>query len=305
MAGVITTSAFAKALKPGLNKWFMGEYKEHEIECTKIFSVEQSSDAYEEEAALTGFGLAAIKTQAGSVAYASHTQGYISRYTPATVGLGFVVTREEREDNKYAKVGKYRTRALGFSMRQTKETIGANIFLRGFNSSYVGGDGVELFSTAHPTLSGNQSNELAVAADISHAALEDLAIQIATAQDERGLRIKIKPRKLIVSPSAMFKAERILKSTQESGTANNDINALRSKGIFPEGVMVYHYIQDEPDAFFIQTDAPDGLKMFQRRALEFTDDNDFDTENMRFKATERYSFGWSDWRGVFGSPGAA
>lgn len=305
MAGVITTSAFAKALKPGLNKWFRGEYKEHDLECSKIFQMETSSDAYEEDAALSGFGLAPVKTESGSVAYDSHTQGYIARYTHSTIGLGFVVTREEREDNKYAKVGKYRSRALGFSLRQTKETIGANIFLRGFNSSYTGGDGVELYSTAHPTLSGNQSNELPVAADLSHAALEDLAIQIATAQDDRGLRIRIAPKRLIVSPSLMFKAERILKSSQESGTANNDINALRSRSIFPEGVMIYHYIQDAPDMFAIQTDCPDGLKGFTRRALEFTDDNDFDTENMRFKATERYSFGWSDWRGVYGSPGAA
>jgi hypothetical protein len=304
MGSVIATSAFAKALKPGLKKWFKTEYKEHEMECSKIFQIESSSDAYEEDAAMAGFGLAPIKTQSGSVAYDSHQQGYIARYMHVTIGLGYAVTREERDDNKYAKVGKARSRALGFSMRQTKEIIAANVLLRGFNSSYLGGDGVELFSAAHPTLSGTQSNELAVAADISHAALEDLAIQVATAQDDRGHRIRLSPRKLLVPPALMFKAERILKSNMESGTANNDINALRSRSVFPEGVMVHHYMQADPDMFVILTDCPDGLKGYQRRAIEFTDDNDFDTENMRFKATERYSFGWSDWRGAYASPGA-
>lgn len=300
---VITTGNNPKLLWPGLNAVWGRNYTEHPKQYTDLFDIETSDMNYEEEVEMTGFGLAPVKQQGASTVYDSETQQTVNRYTHIAYSLGFIVTREEIDDNLYEKKGVTRTQALAFSMRQTKETVAANVYNRAFNSTYAGGDGVELLSTAHPSLSGNQSNELAVAADLSEAALEDLAIQIMNATNNRGLKIAIRPRKLIVPTALAFEATRILKSTLQNDTANNAINALRAMGMFPEGAVVNQYLTDA-DAFFIRTDVPNGMKMFQRVAAEFAQDGDFDTSNVKYKAYERYSQGWSDWRGLYGSPGA-
>lgn len=300
---VISTGNNPKLLWPGLNAVWGRNYTEHAKQFTNLFDIEQSDMNYEEEVEMTGFGLAPVKQQGGSTVYDSESQQTVNRYTHIAYSLGFIVTREEMDDNLYEKKGVTRTQALAFSMRQTKETVAANVYNRAFNSAFVGGDGVELLSTAHPSLAGSQSNELAVAADLSEASLEDLSIQIMNATNNRGLKIAIRPRKLIVPTALAFEAERILKSTLQNDTANNAINALRATGMFPEGVHVNQYLTD-PDAFFIRTDAPNGMKMFQRVAAEFAQDGDFDTSNVKYKAYERYSQGWSDFRGLYGSPGA-
>jgi hypothetical protein len=300
---VITTGNNPKLLWPGLNAVWGRNYTEHKKQFAELFDIEQSDMNYEEEVEMTGFGLAPVKQQGASTVYDSDSQQTVSRYTHLAYSLGFIVTREEMDDNLYEKKGVTRTQALAFSMRQTKETVAANVYNRAFNSTYTGGDGKELLATDHPSLSGNQSNELAVAADFSEAALEDLAIQIMNATNNRGLKIAIRPRKLIVPTALAFEAERVLKSTLQNDTANNAINALRSTGMFPEGVTVNQYLTDT-DAYFIRTDVPNGMKMFQRVAAEFAQDGDFDTSNVKYKAYERYSQGWSDFRGLYGSPGA-
>ncbi len=300
---VITSASHPKAKWPGINKWFGIKYKEKPKQCDMIFSVSSSDKAREEDVESTGFGLAPTKTEGSSISYDSHQQGGTATYIHTTYGLGYVVTREEIEDNKYSEVSRARSSALAFSMRQTEEIVCANVLNRAFNSSYTGYDAKELCATDHPTLYGDQSNELTVAADLSEASIESMAIQIRNARNSRGLRIAIKPRKLIVPPAEMFNAHRILKSTLRTGSAENDPNAIREMGIFPEGVFVYDYLTDA-DAWFIQTDAPESLKKFTRRAISFGQDNDFDTENAKAKATIRYSVGHSEWRGIFGSPGA-
>lgn len=303
MSGIITTGNHPKALWPGVNAWFGAKYKEHPMECTMVFDRSTSRKAYEEDVEQTSFGLAPVKAQGAGVQYDSHSQGSTVRYTHVAYALGYIVTKEELDDNLYAEVSMKRAASLAFSMRQTKETVGANVFNRAFNSSYTGGDGKELLATDHPTLDGTQSNELAVAADLSEASLEDLFIQIMNAKNSRGLKISLMPRKLIVNPSNAFEAERIVKSNLQNDTANNATNAIRSMGMLPEGVMVYHYLTDT-DAWFVKTNAPEGLKHFERTAIQFTRDNDFDTENAKAKAYERYIFGWSDWRALYGSAGA-
>jgi hypothetical protein len=300
---VITSGNHPKALWPGVKQWFGLSYDEHPLEFKKVFKTESSDKSYEEVVESSGFGLAPVKPEGSGISYDSHTQGPTTRYTNVVYGLGYIVTREEIEDNKYAEVSKGRSRALARSMRQTQEVVAANIFNRATDSNYVGGDGKELIATDHPTVNGTQSNELATAADLSQAALEDLAIQIMNATDTRGLRIALMPRQLIVSPSDAFNAERILKSTLQSNTAENAVNAIKSRGVFPDGLMVWHYLTDT-DAYFVKTDLNDGLKFFERRAVEFGKDNDFDTENAKAKATMRFAIGWDEWRSVYGSAGA-
>jgi len=304
MAGVITTGNHPKALWPGMNKFWGKSYNEHPKEWSKIFDEEKSSKNYEEDAEITGFGLAPVKQQAGAVSYDSESQGPTKRYTHVVYGLGYIVSREELEDNLYESVSRKRIKSLAFSMRQTEEVVAANVLNRAFNASYAGGDGVELGSAAHPTLDGTQSNEMATAADLSEAALESLCIQIMQAKNSRGLRIALMPKKVIVPPDLKFEAERILRSELQTGTANNDINALRSQGMFPDGTCINHYLTDA-DAFFIKTNAPDSMRRFTRRATDFTKDNDFDTDNAKAKSTMRFSVGWTDWRGMYMSPGAA
>ncbi len=303
MAGVITTGNHPKALWPGMRAFWGRQYSEHPQEWSQIFDTESSEKAYEEDAEVTGFGLAPIKTQGGAVSYDTETQGQTKRYTHVTYALGYIVTRDEMDDNLYEVVSKRRIKALAFSIRQTEEIVGANVLNRAFNSSYTGGDSKELCATDHPTVDGTQSNELATAADLSEASLEDLIIQIMEAKNSRGLRISLMPKKLIVPPALAFDAERIINSSLQSGTANNDLNAVKSMGLIKGGAVVNHYLTDS-DAWFLQTNAPNGLTRFNRRATEFRQDNDFDTENAKAKSSVRFSVGWTDWRGMFGTPGA-
>lgn len=302
MVGIITTGNHPKALWPGVKKWWGRMYDEHPVEWKDLFDVETSDKAYEEDVELTGFGLAPVKPEGDSVSYDSETQGATKRYTHVVYGLGWICTREEQEDNLYAVVAKKRTQALAFSMRQTEETVCANYYNRAF-SAVTGADGKAWFAADHPTLSGNQSNVLAVAADMSEAAIEDMLIQIAMARNGRGLKISLIGEKLIVPPQLSFEATRILKSTLQNDTSNNAVNALRASGSLPKGVSVNHYLTD-PDAWFVRTNAPAGPTRYNRRATEFDKDNDFDTQNAKAKSTMRWSIGHTDWRGGYASPGA-
>lgn len=302
---VIATSNHPKANWPGVKAWWGRQYDEHQTEYTDLFDTDSSSLNYEELVEATGFGLAPVKSEGGAVSYDSETQGTVTRVTHVAYAQGYIVTREEMDDNKYEIVSKRRAAGNAFSMRQTKENVAANIYNRAFNSSYTFGDGKELLATDHPTLNGSQSNELATAADLSESSLEDLCIQIMGAKNSRGLQINLKPQTLIVPRQLVFEAERIVKSTLQSGTANNDLNAIRATGMFPKGIKVNHYLTD-PDAFFIRTNVPmgTGLVHFQRVPIEFTQDNDFDTSNAKAKSYERYSFSVGDFRALFGSAGA-
>ena len=300
---VITTGNHPKALWPGMHKFWGRQYDEHPKEWSEIFDSEDSEKSYEEDAEVTGFGLAPVKAQAASISYDSESQGPVTRYTHVTYGLGYMVTSEEIDDNLYEVVSKRRIKALAFSVRQTEETIGANVLNRAFNASYIGGDGRSMIDSAHPTVSGTQSNVIGVAADLSEAALESLLIQVMNTTNSRGLKIKLIGKKLIVPPAYRFEAERIMNSALRPGTPNNDINAMKSMGVLPDGVCVNHYLTDT-DAWFVKTNAPSGLQRFNRRATEFKQDNDFDTANAKAKATVRFSVGWTDWRAIFGSPGA-
>lgn len=302
---VITTGVNPKLLWEGLNAvWgsVQGKYNEYPMEWKDLFDEAGSSKAYEEDVQLIGFGLAPQKSEGGSVSYDTMAQGFVSRYTNVSYGLGFIITREEMDDNLYISRGQQRTEALAFSMRQTKEIVAANVYNRATDSSYTGGDGKELLATDHPSNAGDWSNELNPSADLSEASLEDLCIQIAQATDDRGLTIALRPAKLIVPPELEFEACRILDSELQNDSANNAVNALRAKGKIPQ-IAVNHYLTDA-DQFFIRTTAQNGMKMFERTALDFSQDGDFDTDNAKFKAYERYAFGWSDPRGVYGSSGA-
>ena len=299
----ITTGSHPKQNWPGVKKIFGSSYDEKPSVFSMVFKETSSDKGYEEYVEETGFGLAPIKAQGASIQYDTDAQGYISRITNVTYGLGAKVTQEAIEDNQYFKVASKKSRKLARSMKHTKEQVFANILNRGFNSSYTGGDGVELLSTAHPTVDGTQSNELAVAADLSEASLEDMLTLVRGLTDSRGLRIQARGMKLVVPSALEFAATRILSSANQSGTANNDVNAMRTLGLLPGGVVVWDYLTD-PDAFFATTDVDDGLIYQNRRGLSLEQDNDFDTSNACMKATERYAGGWGDWRGIVGSPGA-
>lgn len=299
---VITSGNHPKLLWPGVAKVWGASYNKHPMEWTAIFDEKTSDKSYEEDVEATGFGLAPVKAEGAAISYDSHTQGAVTRYTNVTYGLGFIVTEEEMEDNQYKDKAFSRAEMLAFSMRTTKEIVHANVLNRAFTAAYAGGDGQELISNAHPVLGGTQSNYLATPADFSEAALEDVLIMINTAKNSRGLQIAIKGQKLIVPPQEAFNAERVLKSALRSGTADNDLNAV--KGVLPGGYTVNHYLTDA-DAWFVKTDAPRGMVHFKRRAIAFAKDGDFDTSNAKHKATERYSCGWTDWRGMYGSEGAS
>ncbi len=300
---VITTGAHPKALWPGVRKFVMGEYTSQPEVYSKIFDMKSSSMAYEEDVEVTGFGLAKVKAEGASTTYDTHQQGFVKRYTHVAFSLGYIVTREELDDNQYKSKSFKRGKMLAFSFRTTKEIVATNVLNRAFLSAYAGGDGKELLATDHPTLAGNQSNELAIPADLSEAALEDLLTQIMEAKNSRGMQIAIRGQKLIVPPALAFNAERIMKTTLQPGTANNDVNAIRSMGLLPGGVVVNPYLTASDSAWFVKTDVPDGLLGFNRTSFEFTQDNDFDTENAKAKGYERYVFGWTDWRGMYGSAG--
>jgi hypothetical protein len=299
---VITTGAHPKALWPGIKEWWGRSYAEHQEEYPDLFDKETSDKAYEEEVEISGFGLAPVKNQATAINYDTESQGSVTRYTHVAYALGYIVTFEELRDDLYEVVSKRRAKMLAFSMRQTKENVGANVYNRAFTSGYVGGDGVVMISASHPTLSGNQSNILTNAADLSEASIEDLTVQIMQATNSRGLKISLMPQSLHVAPQNWYESNRVLKSVLQNDTANNAINVLKATNVFPKGIKMNHYFTSAT-AWFIRTNAPTGLVHFERDSVMFDQDNDFDTKNAKAACYERYSFGWSDWRGVYGTPG--
>lgn len=307
--GIITTSSFAKSLWPGINKWYGNAYAEYQTEWDKLFETFSSRRAFEEDVGTSAFGLAVQKAETAPVTYDTSRQGFTSRYNHVVYALGFIVSREAWEDDQYDVVGRQKAKSLAFSMRQTKEIIAANVYNRAFNTSYTGGDGSTLVACAaggsatHANVAGGTwTNGPSVAVDLSEAALEQAFIDIESFTNDRGLLIKVQPKKLILPKELRFEAQRVLKTEGRVGTDLNDLNAIKNMGLFQE-VIINHYLTDT-DAWFIRTDVSDSLKHFERRADEFGMDEDFDTENAKYKATARYSFGWTDPRGIYGSPGA-
>ena len=306
---VITTASFAKALWPGVNKWYGDAYKEFPVQWTELFERNTSRKAWEEDVGMSMFGLPVIKPEGSPISYDTSRQGYTSRYNHVTYALGFVVTREAYEDDQYDVVGRQKARALAFSMRQNKEIVAANVYNRAFSTSYLGGDGSSLVASAggggsatHPKVAGGTwTNGPAAAVDLSEAALEAAAIDIRNFTNDRGLKMAAKPVALVIPKDLMFEATRILKTEGQVYSADNTLNALKTMGIVPK-IIVNDYLTDT-DAWFLRTDVQDGLKYFERRGDEFDMDEDFDTENAKYKATARFSFGWTDPRGIWGSPG--
>ena len=304
MSGIITSSSFAKLLWPGLNAIYGKEYADYPVEWDKLFEKNSSDRAYEEDLGLSSFGLAAVKNEGAPIQYDTERQGFTSRYNHVVYALGFIITREIYEDDQYGKVGAQKAKALARSLRQTKEIVGAGIYNNAFaGSGKLGGDGKTLIAIDHPNVAGGSfSNQIATAADLSEAALEQATIDIAGFRDDRGLLIAARPDKLVINYQNQFEVKRILGSDGRVGTDLNDPNVLKDMGIF-SNVITNHYLTD-PDAWYNLTTVKDGLKYFERRGDAFEMDNDFDTENAKFKATARYSFGWSDPRAIYGSAGA-
>jgi hypothetical protein len=305
MAGVITTSNHPKLLWPGLKGIWGQVYNEHSPEYTDLYEIQGSEKAYEEFVQVNGFGLVPVKAQGAPAVFDSETQGTVSRFVHVAYALGFVVTHEELKDNLYMEVGSNRTRSLAIAFRQTKERVAAAPYNRATNASYTLADGKTLLATDHPNIAGGTfSNKLAVAADLSEASIEDLVIQIMGATDDRGNLVNLMPQSLHVSPTNWFEATRILNTTLQVGTANNDINAIRALGIFPKGVKVNHYFT-VPKQWFIRTNVASGTGalFLQREEVSFERDNDFNTKNAMALGYERYSCGFVDPRAVFGSEG--
>jgi len=303
----ISRSQLLKELLPGLNALFGLEYARYGEEHKEIYATETSERSFEEETKLSGFSAAPVKSEGAAIAYDNAQEAFTARYTHETIAYGFSITEEAIEDNLYDSLSARYTKALARSMAYTKQTKAAAILNNGFTNSsqYYGGDGVPLFSTQHPLISGGvNSNRPATPADLNETSLENAVIQIAAWTDERGLLIAAKPRKLIVPPSLQFVATRLLETELRVATADNDINALKSNGSIPEGYTINHFLTDT-NAWFLTTDVPNGMKYFIRTPMATSMDGDFDTGNVRYKARERYSFGWSDPLGMFGSPGAS
>jgi hypothetical protein len=298
----ISRGQLVKELEPGLNALFGLEYKNYANEHAEIFDTENSDRAFEEEVMLSGFANAPIKAEGTGVTFDNAQETFTARYTHETLALAFAITEEAIEDNLYDRLASRYTKALARSMANTKQVKAANVLNNAFGTAN-GGDGKELCATDHPIVTGTEQNELTTAADLNETSLEQALIDIAALTDERGLKIAAKGMKLIVPSALQFTAERLMKSTQRVGTADNDINAVVSMGMIPQGYSVNHYLTDT-DAYFIKTDVPNGLKHFVRAPLKTAMEGDFTTGNVRYKARERYSFGFSDWRGIFGSPGA-
>ena len=300
----INRAQLVKELVPGLHALFGLEYDRYENQHEAIFDTENSDRAFEEEVMLSGFGQATVKGEGAAVSYDTAQEAWTSRYTHETVALAFALTEEAIEDNLYDTLSSRYTRALARSMSTTKQVKAANVLNNAFSSSFVGGDGKELCATDHPTVgAGDLRNELATAADLNETSLEQALIDIADFKDERGLKVNAQAVRLIIPPALQFVADRLMESQGRVGTSDNDINAIRNLGMISGGYTVNNYLTDT-DAFFIKTDVPNGMKMFNRAAIKTAMEGDFDTGNMRYKARERYSFGFSDWRGMFGSPGA-
>jgi hypothetical protein len=299
----ISRNQLVKELEPGLNALFGLEYNRYENQHAEIFTTETSDRAFEEEVMLSGFANASVKPEGSAVTFDNAQETYTARYQHETVALAFAITEEAIEDNLYDRLSSRYTKALARSMANTKQVKAANVLNRAFNSSFAGGDGKELCATDHPTIFGTVKNELSTAADLSETSIEQALIDINAFTDERGLKIAARGMKLIIPSDLQFTAQRIMNSDNRVGTADNDINAIKSMGMIPQGYVVNNYLTDT-DAFFIITDVPNGLKYFERSPIKTSMEGDFDTGNVRYKARERYSFGFSDFRGIFGSPGA-
>ena len=298
----ISRGQLVKELEPGLNALFGLEYNNYANEHAEIFDTENSDRAFEEEVMLSGFANAPIKAEGTSVSFDNAQETFTARYTHETLALAFAITEEAIEDNLYDRLASRYTKALARSMANTKQVKAANVLNNAFATAN-GGDGKALCATDHPIAAGTDRNELSTAADLNETSLEQSLIDIAAMTDERGLKIAAQGVKMIVPSALQFTAERLMKSSGRVGTADNDINAVVSKGMVPQGYVVNHYLTDT-DAFFIKTDVPNGLKHFVRSPMITAMEGDFTTGNVRYKARERYSFGFSDWRGIFGSPGA-
>ena len=303
MAGIITTASHPKALWPGIKAWWGQVYDEHKEEYSELFDSDTSSMNYEEDVQLTGFGLAPVKSEGSGVSYDSEIQGFTTRYTHIAYALGYIVTKEELDDNLYEQVSRRRSAALAMSFRQTKENVGANIYNRAFNGTYLGGDGVALCSTSHPNTSGGTfANKPSVDADLSEASLEDALTAVMGFQNDRGLLINVMPRSLVVARQNWWNANRIMKSAYTPTTANNAVNVLVATNALPEGIVMNHYLTS-PNAWFVRTNIQNGLKYYSRVGIQFDQDNDFDTMNAKAKGYERYSFGWTDPRAIYGVNG--
>ena len=305
----ISRAQLVKELEPGLNALFGLEYRQYADETTQLFDTESSDRAFEEEVMLSGFGNAAVKPEGQGVQFDDAQETFTARYTNETIALAFAITEEAIEDNLYDRLASRYTKALARSMASTKNVKGAAVLNNGFNSTFAGGDGVALFgndgagNTTHPTLAGTFRNQPAVAADCNETSLEQAMIDISALTDERGLKIAARGTKMIVPPQLQFVADRLLNTEGRTGTADNDINAIKNMGMVSGGYVVNHYLTD-PDAWFVKTDVPNGLKHFSRSPIKTTMEGDFDTGNVRYKARERYVFGFSDPRGIYGNPGA-
>ena len=301
----ISRAQLLKELLPGLNALFGLEYSRYGEEHKELYEVESSERSFEEETKLSGFSAAPVKNEGSAIAYDNAQEAWTTRYNHETIALGFSITEEAVEDNLYDSLSARYTKGLARAMAYTKQVKGAAVINNGFSAAYPGGDGVALFSTAHPLVNGGtNSNRPAVGADLNETSLEAAVIQIAAWTDERGLLIAAKPKKLIVPPALQFVATRLLETSLRVGTTDNDINALKSNGSIPEGYAINHFLTDTT-GWYLTTDVPNGLKHFVRSPLANSMDGDFDTGNVRYKSRERYSFGWSDPLGVFGSPGSS
>ena len=301
----ISRAQLVKELEPGLNALFGMEYDRYDQEHTEIFDTESSDRAFEEEVMLSGFGNASTKSEGSGVQFDQANEVYTSRYTMETIALAFALTEEAMEDNLYDQLGARYTRALARSMSHTKQVKAAAVLNNAFDSSFAGGDGKELCATDHPLGGGGTfRNEPSTAADLNETSLENALIDISQFVDERNMIVALRGMKLIVPPALQFVADRLLESTLRVGTSDNDLNAIKNRGMIPDGYTINHFLTDT-DAFFLKTDAPNGFKYFERIPLSTSMEADFDTGNMRYKARERYAFGFSDPRCVFGSPGAA
>ena len=299
----ISRQQLAKELEPGLNALFGLEYKNYENQHAEIFDTENSDRAFEEEVMLSGFENAAVKSEGAAVVYDNAQETFTARYQHETIALAFALTEENIEDNLYDKISTRYTKALARSMANTKQVKAANVLNNAFNNAFAGGDGVALCSDAHPIIAGTFKNEPTTAADLSETSLEQAMIDIAAMTDERGLKIAARGMKMIIHPNQQFVAERLMKSGQRPGTADNDVNAMKSMGMVPQGFVVNNFLSDT-ESFFIKTDVPNGLKHMVRAPIKTAMEGDFETGNVRYKARERYSFGWSDPRGIYGNPGA-
>ena len=299
----ISRAQLVKELEPGLNALFGLEYRQYADETKEIFDTESSDRAFEEEVMLSGFGNAAVKPEGQGIQFDDAQETFTARYTNETIALAFAITEEAIEDNLYDRLASRYTKALARSMASTKNIKGAAVLNNAFTAAFAGGDGVSLINVAHPTLAGNFANRLATNADLNETSLEQSLIDIAAFTDERGLKVAARGMKLVIPSNLQFTADRLMNTQGRVGTADNDINAIKNMGMIPEGYTVNHYLTDT-DAFFIKTDVPNGLKHFNRSPIKTTMEGDFDTGNVRYKARERYVFGFSDPRGIFGSPGA-